>query len=78
MGAEAINPENIVKDGVEAGDKAVPREDAGGTSGPLPSHPEEDREAGATGDTREVPGPAEEQDAETPDDRGLTTDTSPD
>ena len=77
MGTEAKEPEEIVKDGVEGRPGAVPREEeTGGTPGP--PHPEADQEAGASGDTRKVPGPAEEQDAETGDDRGLTTDTSPD
>jgi hypothetical protein len=77
MGAEAKEPEEVVKDGVEGRADAVPREEAGGTPGTQSSHPEADQETGATGDTRKVPGPAEEQDAETGDDRGLTTDTSP-
>ena len=76
MGAQAKDPEQIVKDGVDTG--AVPRRDAGGTSGPQPSRPEAAREADASGETRKVPGPAEEQDAETHDDRGLTTDASAD
>lgn len=78
MGAEAKDPEEIVKDGMEGRSAAVPREEADGTSGTPPAQPEADQEAGATGDTRKVPGPAEEQDEETGDDRGLTTDTSPD
>jgi hypothetical protein len=78
MGTEAKDPEEIVKDGVEAQAKAVPREEAGGTSGTLPAHPDADRESRASGDSQNVPGPAEEQDQETGDDRGLTTDTSPD
>lgn len=75
MGAEAKDPEQIVKDGVEGGAAPVPRADAGETPAPQPTRPEAD---GASGDTQKVPGPAEEQDAETGDDRGLTTDTSPD
>jgi hypothetical protein len=78
MGGEAKDPEEIVKDGVEDRSAAVPREEAGGTSGTLPARPEADQDAGASGDTGKVPGPAEEQDAEKGDDRGLTTDTSPD
>lgn len=78
MGADAKDPEQIVKDGVEGGEAPVPREEAGGMPAPQPPHPQADREAGASGDTQKVPGPAEEQDAETGDDRGLTTDTSPD
>lgn len=79
MGAEAKDPEEIVKDGVEGRAGGVPREEeASRASGTPPSPPEADQEAGATGDTRKVPGPAEEQDEETGDDRGLTTDTSPD
>ncbi|WP_427006079.1 hypothetical protein [Pseudarthrobacter sp. H2] len=79
MGTEAKDPEEIVKDGVESQAKAVPREEeAGRASGTPPSHSEADQDAGAAGDTRKVPGPAEEQDEETGDDRGLTTDASPD
>jgi hypothetical protein len=78
MGAEAKDPEEIVKDGVEGQSGGVPREEAGRASGTPPPPPEADQDAGASGDTGKVPGPAEEQDAETGDDRGLTTDTSPD
>ena len=78
MGAEAKDPEQIVKDGVDPGTGTVARGDAGGTSGPQPSHQDTAPGADASGNTRKVPGPAEEQDAETHDDRGLTTDASAD
>ncbi|WP_211882804.1 hypothetical protein [Pseudarthrobacter albicanus] len=79
MGAEAKDPEEIVKDGVEGRARAVPREEeAGRASGTPPSDPDAGQDARASGDTRKVPGPAGEQDEETGDDRGLTTDASPD
>lgn len=78
MGAEAKDPEEIVKDGVQGRAGTVPREDAGVMPEARPASPEADLEAGAPGDDRNVPGPAEEQDAETGDDRGLTTDSNPD
>lgn len=79
MGAEAKDPKQIVKDGVDGDTGAVPRQSARGTAGP-PSGPEAERNTGdgAPGGTGEVPGPAEEQDAQTHDDRGLTTETNPD
>lgn len=80
MGTEAKDPEQIVKDGVDGGTGAVPRQGAGRASGPQPSRPEAERETGdgASGGTGKVPGPAEEQDAQTHDDRGLTTESNPD
>ncbi|MCX6498844.1 MAG: hypothetical protein NTU93_08580 [Arthrobacter sp.] len=70
MSNEPIEPEDIVSDGVDEAGKPVPRDD-GSADGAATTPP-------GTGDTNKVPGPAEEQDEETADDRGLTTDTSPD
>ncbi|MCU1532721.1 MAG: hypothetical protein JWO49_2292 [Arthrobacter sp.] len=81
MSTQANEPEGTVKDGVEGsaqrGEAPVAREE-----GPPASPQESDataNQASAEGrDSNKVPGPAEEQDEKTPDDRGLTTDSSPD
>lgn len=81
MSTKPSDPEDIVSDGVDDDGKPVPRDTGtGGTALP--------QEAGASGasggrvpgksDAHKVPGPAEEQDEKAEDDRGLTTDTSPD
>jgi hypothetical protein len=85
MSTGSKEPEDIVKDGIEgdapAGNGPLPRQEgpAGSPGGdgtaeePVnPGSREADREA------NKAVGPAEEQDAQTGDDRGLTTDTSPD
>ncbi|MET1022417.1 MAG: hypothetical protein ABWX69_09495 [Arthrobacter sp.] len=77
-------PEDIVKDGVGAGNQAggAPAARGEGAEGSVAA-PEvaasaEDPAAGDAKDTNEATGPAEEQDEQTGDDRGLTTDSSPD
>lgn len=77
MSNKPIEPEDIVSDGVEEGSKPVPR-DAGSTDGEATPPGLSEGQTPATGDTQKVPGPAEEQDEKTADDRGLTTDTTPD
>jgi hypothetical protein len=77
MSNKPIEPEDIVSDGVEEGSKPVPR-DGGSTDGALAPSGASEGKAPGTGDTQKVPGPAEEQDEQTADDRGLTTDTTPD
>jgi hypothetical protein len=82
MSSKPIEPEDIVSDGVEGGEKPIPREESGaGSAGTAPDAPEKGAPAGQAppeGDTQKVPGPAEEDDEKTADDRGLTTDTTPD
>ena len=92
MGSKPTEPEDIVSDGVEEGSKPVPRDGGAADGASTPSGVAEGRapevEADAhqasaanapeTGDTHKAPGPAEEQDEQTADDRGLTTDTTPD
>ena len=82
MSSKSTEPEDIVSDGVEADGKPVPRdggsaEDAATTSDATQGVSTEGHASGE-GDAHKVPGPAEEQDEKTADDRGLTTDTSPD
>jgi hypothetical protein len=85
MSTGPMEPEDIVKDGIEgetpAGNGPVPRQEGkeaspGGTGTAQetdsPGSRDADREA------NKAVGPAEEQDAQTGDDRGLTTDSSPD
>ena len=86
MSSTPADPEDIVSDGVEEDGTPVPRDPgspAGGTAGaaaPTSGGPSGGAESHAPGkgDANKVPGPAEEQDEKTADDRGLTTDTSPD
>lgn len=82
MGTETNEPEETVHDGVEAGSKHIPREPAEATAAPGGGTPDEgtpdEGEAQPDGSEANDPtGPAEEQDDKTPDNRGLTTDTSP-
>lgn len=78
MSHEPIEPEDIVSDGVEGGERPVPREEGSGeATGTAPS-PTPAGQAPGEGDSQKVPGPAEEDDEKTADDRGLTTDTTPD
>ena len=92
MSTGSKEPEDIVKDGIEgdapAGNGPVPRQEGQGSrqegqgssregtgTAEEPDNPgsrDADREA------NKAVGPAEEQDAQTSDDRGLTTDSSPD
>lgn len=81
-----------VKDGVEEDGKPVPRNggntDGAATPSDVSQLPQADGTASessasegtvpGTKDTHKVPGPAEEEDEKSADDRGLTTDTSPD
>ena len=78
MSSKPTEPEDIVSDGVAEDGKSVPRD--GGTAGgaATASGAMEEGHAPGEGDAHKVPGPAEEQDEKTADDRGLTTDTSPD
>lgn len=82
MSSKPIEPEDIVSDGVEESGKPVPRESgsATGTGTPAGGAGGQESEGRAPGqaDSHKVPGPAEEQDEQAADDRGLTTDTSPD
>lgn len=83
MSDKPVEPEVIVSDGVQEGSNPVPREEAGDAAGRSAGEPGTDGQqdnggAAGTPDSRKVPGPAEEDDAESTDDRGLTTDTTPD
>jgi len=82
MSTQANEPEDVVKDGVE-GDAQRGKAPVSRGEGPPPARDDSDAtENQASAEVREasnkVPGPAEEQDEKTPDDRGLTTDSSPD
>lgn len=77
MSSTPTEPENIVNDGVEEDGTPVPRDGGTSDSAATASGATEGHAPGE-GDAHKVPGPAEEQDEKTPDDRGLTTDTSPD
>ncbi|MET3951658.1 hypothetical protein [Arthrobacter sp. UYEF36] len=81
MGKEPKKPEDIVKDGVEDGSQAgaapVAREEGQVASVGGSGATEAQAEAGAN-DGNKATGPAEEQDEQSDDDRGLTTDSSPD
>ncbi|MET1065061.1 MAG: hypothetical protein ABWX85_08820 [Arthrobacter sp.] len=77
-------PEDIVKDGVAAGGQAdgppaarEQREEGSAAAPEVGGSPEPGQSAGAK-DANETTGPAEEQDEKAGDDRGLTTDSSPD
>jgi hypothetical protein len=88
MSTQANEPEDIVKDGaageVRRGEAPVSRKEGPPASkeGPPASQKATDTTEGqASAEARgseKVPGPAEDQDEKTPDDRGLTTDSSPD
>lgn len=80
MSDKPVEPEEIVSDGVQEGSNPVPRDEEGDAAGRSAGEPGADgqQDGGGTPDSRKVPGPAEEDDAETTDDRGLTTDTTPD
>ena len=76
MSTEHNEPEDIVSDGVEDGSNPVPKEKpAGQASGRhAASGPADGGPAGAGG--TKPPGPAEEQNSKTGDNRGLTTEPS--
>jgi hypothetical protein len=85
MSTRSKEPEDIVKDGLEgetpAGNGPVPRQEGqeaspGGTS--TAEDPDNPGSRDADREANKAVGPAEEQDAQTGDDRGLTTDSSPD
>lgn len=77
MSNNPTEPEDIVSDGVAEDGKPVPR-DGGSAGDAATSSDATEGHAPGEGDAHQVPGPAEEQDEKTADDRGLTTDTSPD
>jgi hypothetical protein len=74
-------PEDIVRDGVEgeasAGEAPVPREEGQAATPEGTGATEQQADAGSR-DANKAAGPAEEQDEQTGDDRGLTTDSSAD
>lgn len=85
MSAESREPEGIVRDGVDrSSDGTAQGEPAPVARGESPAaspagsgSPVNQAAAGAK-DATKTTGPAEEQDEQTGDDRGLTTDSSPD
>ena len=81
MSTGSKEPEDIVKDGVEreapAGENPVPREE-GKAADPKGTGATEQEAAVGSGDANKAAGPAEQQDEQSGDDRGLTTDSSPD
>lgn len=81
MGKEPKEPVDIVKDGVEDGGQAasapVAREEGQDASPGGPGSTEAQAATGARDGNKAV-GPAEEEDEQSSDDRGLTTDSSPD
>lgn len=81
MSNKPVEPEDIVSDGVAGTAKPVPREGSGADTGTTAGAPESGTsgtQAPGKSDSQTVPGPAEEDDEKTADDRGLTTDTTPD
>jgi hypothetical protein len=85
MSTGSKEPEDIVKDGLEgdtsAGNAPVPRQEGQESTLEGTGSAEEQANPGSRDADREANkavGPAEEQDAQTGDDRGLTTDSSPD
>ena len=81
MGSERKDPEDIVKDGVEdasqTGAAPVAREEGQDANAGGSGSTEAQAATGAS-DGNKATGPAEEQDEQSADDRGLTTDSSPD
>jgi hypothetical protein len=81
MSTGSKEPEDIVKDGLEGqaptGENPVPREE-GQTAAAKGTGATERQAAVGSGDANRAAGPAEEQDEQAGDDRGLTTDSSPD
>ena len=82
MSTESKEPEDIVEDGVEGGSqtgKAPVAREEGAEVAPKGTGDTEARAASGAAETaNEATGPAEEQDERSGDDRGLTTDSSPD
>lgn len=82
MSNKPVEPGDIVNDGVEGAQKPVPREGSGidtpQTAAGTPESGTSGTQAPGKSDSQTVPGPAEEDDEKTADDRGLTTDTTPD
>jgi hypothetical protein len=81
MSTGSKEPEDIVKDGVEqdaaAEENPVPREE-GKEATPKGTGATEQEAAVGSGEANKAAGPAEQQDEAASDDRGLTTDSSPD
>ena len=81
MGSERKDPEDIVKDSVGEGSQPgaapVAREEGQDVSPAGSGSTEAQATAGATDDNKAT-GPAQEQDEQSADDRGLTTESSPD
>lgn len=81
MSNDRKDPEDIVRDGVEDGSRPgaapVAREE-GQSVRPAGSGSTEAQAAAGARDGNRATGPAEEQDEQSADDRGLTTDSSPD
>lgn len=81
MGSNGKDPEDIVKDGVQDGSQAgaapVAREE-GRDARPVESVSTEAQTAARASYGNKATGPAEEADEQSSDDRGLTTDSSPD
>jgi hypothetical protein len=75
MSTEQNAPEDIVSDGVPGGNDPTPRATADQADAPEEAKPAADHR----GDERapKAPGPAEEENSKSGDDRGLTTDASP-
>jgi hypothetical protein len=81
MSTGSKEPEDIVKDGIEqeapAAENPVPREE-GEAAAPRGTGATEQQAAVGSAEANKAAGPAEQQDEEAGDDRGLTTDSSPD
>lgn len=81
MSTGAKEPEDVVKDGVQsetpAGENPVPREE-GQAAAPQGTGATEQQADVGSAEANKAAGPAEEQDEQAVDDRGLTTDSSPD
>jgi hypothetical protein len=88
MSTQANEPEDFVKDGaagdVRRGEAPVSRKEGppaskeGLAASRKATDTTEGRASAEARGSEKVPGPAEDQDEKTPDDRGLTTDSSPD
>lgn len=81
MSTEHNEPEDIVSDGVENGSNPLPKEKpadqaSGRHAGPGPVDARPAKAGSSEADGTNPPGPAEEQDSQTGDDRGLTTEPS--
>lgn len=81
MSTGAKEPEDVVKDGVQsetpAGENPVPREEGQAATTQGTGATERQADVGSAA-ANKAAGPAEEQDEQASDDRGLTTDSSPD